>query len=207
MRLEFLLTTARALNPLRDIRHALSRNEGGYSVVELLTVMAILGTVLAGVTTLFVQGSNAQTDMNNRFQAQQHARLALDKLRRETHCASAISPVATTTNAVTLTLPTQCVTGSGAFTWCTRSVGGSTTRYALFRVVGTTCGETGGIKYADYLLTPVGSCAGCLFHYTDKTATSLGKLHVDLPVNLRPDRPRQTYELRDDIVLRNTTRS
>ena len=207
MRLWSLLSATSAPTLLRALRQALARDERGYSVVELLTVMAILGTVLAGVTTLFVQGSNAEIDMNNRFQAQQHARLALDKLRRETHCASGITPVATTTNAVTLTLPSQCVTGSGSFTWCTRSVGGSTTRYALFRVVGTTCGVSGGIKYADYLLTPAGSCAGCLFHYTEKTPTSLGRLHVELPVNLRPNRPRQTSELRDDIVLRNTTRS
>ena len=207
MRLPPLLSATTALNRLGSLARAHGRDEEGYSVVELLTVMAILGTVLAGVTTLFVQGSNAQMDMNNRFRAQQNARLALDKLRRETHCASAISPVATTTNAVTLTLPMQCVTGSGPFTWCTRSVGGSTTRYALFRVAGTTCGASGGIKYADYLLTPAGSCAGCLFHYTDKTPTSLGRLHVELPVNLRPARTRQTYELRDDIVLRNTTRS
>ena len=38
---------------------------------------------------LFVSASHAQVDMNNRFQAQQNARLALDGLRREIHCASA----------------------------------------------------------------------------------------------------------------------
>ena len=191
----------------RETVARLVRDECGYSLVELLTVMVILGTVLGGLTTVFVQGSNAELRMNKRFEAQQHARLALDKLRREVHCASAISPVATTTSAITLTLPTQCLTGSGAFTWCTRSVGGSTSRYALFRVQGSACGTSGGAKYADYLVTPPGSCAGCLFNYTNQSSSSLGKLHVDLPVNLTPARPLETYRLVDDVVLRNTKRS
>lgn len=195
------------MNVLRSIAGRLARNERGYSLIELLTVMAILSTVLGGVTTLFVKASNAEARMNKRFQAQQEARLALDQLRRETHCASAITPVGTTTNAVTLTLGTQCPRGSGPATWCTRSVGGSTSRYALYRVAGTACGTSGGLRVADYLLTPAGSCLGCLFTYTDKTGTTLGTLHVELPVNLTPSSARETYQLRDDIVLRNSTRS
>ena len=86
------------------------RGESGYSLVELLTVMAILGVVLGGLTALFVGGSNAQLDMNRRFEAQQAARLALDKMRREVHCASAAttSPATGASNHVILTLPTIC---------------------------------------------------------------------------------------------------
>ncbi|HEY2935179.1 MAG TPA: prepilin-type N-terminal cleavage/methylation domain-containing protein, partial [Gaiellaceae bacterium] len=62
------------------------RAEGGFTLVELLTVTVILTIVLTGLTTLFVQGSNAELDMNNRFQAQLNARLALDRLRRDLHC-------------------------------------------------------------------------------------------------------------------------
>ena len=67
------------------------RDERGYTLVEMLTVLVIFGTVMGALLTLLVQGSNAELDMNNRFQAQQDARLALDKLRRETHCASAVT--------------------------------------------------------------------------------------------------------------------
>ena len=63
--------------------------ESGYSAVEMVTVMAIMGIVMGGLTTLFVQGSNAELDMNRRFAAQQEARLSLDKIRREIHCSSA----------------------------------------------------------------------------------------------------------------------
>src|SRR4029079_15443700 len=87
------------------------------------------------LTTVFVQASNSETDMNNRFPAQLTAKLALDKMRREEHCASVATPTGTS-SSVTITLPSYCKTGSGSVTWCTRSV--ATNRYALYRVVGST---------------------------------------------------------------------
>jgi prepilin-type N-terminal cleavage/methylation domain-containing protein len=185
------------------------REQAGYTLVETLTVLTILGVVMGGLTTVFVSATNADVDMNNRFQAQQAARLALDKIRREVHCASAGTPVATNTSAITLTLPSYCKTysGSASVTWCTRSV--ATNRYALYRVSGATC--TGGVKWADYL-TPSATaavCSGalCVFNYTAQTTTSLARLHVDFPVNVKPARPVDRYELIDDLVLRNSTRS
>ena len=56
--------------------------EHGYSLVELVTVVAILTIVISSLTTVFVSASNGELDMNRRFQAQQNARLAMDKLRR-----------------------------------------------------------------------------------------------------------------------------
>ena len=34
----------------------------------------------------------------------------------------------------------------------------------------------------------------------------LARLHIDLPVNVRPKKTIETYELIDDLVLRNSTR-
>ena len=169
--------------------------ERGYSLVELLTVMAIMGVVMTGVTALLVQGSNAEVDMNARFQAQQTARVAFDRIRREGHCAS----VATLTGQTKATLTVNAACGSQV-SWCTVAVTG-TTRYALYRQSGATCGSTGGVKWADYLTS------GNVFTYTAQSSQSLAKLSVDLPVNLRPSRTFETYELKGDIALRNSTRS
>ncbi len=185
------------------------REEGGYTVVEMLTVLLILGVVMGGLTTVFVSATSADNDMNNRFRAQQTARLALDKLRREVHCASAATPAGSATSSITLTLPSYCKTYSGnaSVTWCTRSV--ATNSYALFRVDGATC--TGGVKWASNLTptstAPVCSGALCIFNYSAQSTSSLAKLQVDFPVNPKPSRTVDTYELTDGLVLRNSTRS
>ncbi len=172
------------------------RGERGYTLVEMITVMVVLGVVITSLTTVFVSASNSETDMNNRFQAQLTARLALDKIRREVHCAGVATPVGASTS-VTLTLAPSCTPqGSASVTWCTRT--GGTNRFGLYRVVGSTC--SGGTKYADFLTT------GSVFNYTAQTATSLAKLHVDFPVNMKPSKTVENYELIDDIVLRNSIR-
>jgi prepilin-type N-terminal cleavage/methylation domain-containing protein len=171
------------------------RSERGYTLVEMLTVLVIFGTVMTGLMALFVQGTNAELDLNNRFQAQQAARLALDKIRRETHCASAVTVSSAT--SVTLSLPSYCPTGNGSVTWCTVSLGPS--RYGLFRKTGAACDSTGA-RWADYLTS------GNAFSYAAQSTTSLAKLSVDFPVNVKPSRSVDTYELKDDIVLRNSVR-
>ena len=186
------------------------RDERGYTLIEMLTVLVIMGVVMGSLTTVFVSATNSESDMNNRFQAQLTARLALDKMRREVHCASVVSsgsPSLSQASSITITLPSYCVTGSGSITWCTRSV--STNRYALYRVAGNSC--TGGSKWADYLApsssAPTCSGALCIFAYTAQSTASLAKLHVDFPVNLKPSKTVDLYELTDDIVLRNSSRS
>jgi prepilin-type N-terminal cleavage/methylation domain-containing protein len=172
------------------------RDERGYTLVEMLTVLVIFGTVMSALLTLLVQGTGAEVDMNNRFQAQQGARLALNKIRREAHCATAVT--VSSASAVTLNLPSYCPTGNGSVTWCTVSLGAS--RYGLYRKVGATCDST-GVRWADYLTT------ANVFSYAAQSATSLAKLSVDFPINVKPSRTVDTYELKDDIVLRNSTRS
>jgi prepilin-type N-terminal cleavage/methylation domain-containing protein len=172
------------------------RDERGYTLVEMITVLVIFGTVMSALLVLLVQGTGAEVDMNNRFQAQQDARLALDKIRREAHCATAVT--VSSASSVTLNLPSYCPTGNGSVTWCTASLG--TSRYGLFRKVGATCDST-GVRWADHLTS------ANVFSYAAQSATSLAKLSVDFPINVKPSRTVDTYELKDDIVLRNSTRS
>ena len=180
---------------VRAVRERLAR-EAGHTLPELLTVMAILSVVMGGLTTVFVQGSNAQNDMNKRFQAQLDARVALDRIRREVHCASSITPAAVQTTSVTLTLPSQCKNGTGNVTWCTRATGAT---WTLYRVVGIDC--VGGIAWAANFTNDD------VFYFHAQSTTSLAKLSVDFPVNLEPTKTYKEYRLQDSIVLRNSTRT
>lgn len=171
--------------------------EGGYQLMELLTVMVILSVVMGAISTMLVEGSNAEIDMNNRFQAQTNARLALDTLRREVHCSSLVTTSVSTT--VTLTLPSQCPTAHGqtSVTWCTKASGST---YQLWRYNGAACSGT-GVRKAEYLTS------SGIFTYLAQSTSSLAKLSVTLPVNLTPSHPERVYTLNDDIVLRNSTRT
>ena len=170
--------------------------EAGYSLVEMLTVMVIMSIVFAGITTVFVSGSKAQTDQDNRFQAQLGGRLALDKIRRDIHCASDVTPYAT--NSITLKLPSGC---GGDVSWCTVAVSGYTNRYRLYRQLGTSCGSASGIKIADYLTNAdafptFAHASGC---------SCLASLRVDFLISNKGSTV-DAYELTDTIFLRNSTR-
>ena len=181
------------INRLRALR---LRGEGGYSLVEILTVMVIMSIVFAGVTAVFVAGSKAQADQDRRFQAQLTTRLALDKIRRDIHCASDVTPYAT--NSVTLKI-TGC--SGGDISWCTVAVSGYTNRYALYRQAGTSCSAS-GTKIADYLTSAsafpaFAHTSGCL---------CLASLQVDFTVSVKSSTTVDTYDLGDTIYLRNSTR-
>ncbi len=168
----------------------LVRGESGYSLVELLTVMVILGTILGALTTVFVQGSNAQVEANRRFQAQLQATASLDRLRRDVHCASSASIAGST---ITLS---GC--GTGSVSWCAL---GSGTSFSLYRKSGATC-DAAGKLYADYLIS------SAVFAYTAPVAgTSLAKVHVDIRVNVLPAKAIDTFQLTDDLILRNSLRA
>lgn len=183
---------------IRRLRQGpLVTDERGYSMIELLTVMAIMGVVLGGLTTIFASGSKAELDMNRRFQAQSAGRVALDKLRKEIHCASGATAGGST---LTLTMPSGCNTASNTtVTWCASQVGASTTRYRLYRYVGSgTC--TGGVQQADYLTQ------SSLFTFTQQSSSSLAKVSVQLPISVNGSN-KARYSLKDDIYLRNSTRT
>jgi type II secretory pathway pseudopilin PulG len=170
--------------------------QAGVTVVELLVVLIIMGTVLTALTTLFVRGMKAELEADQRYRAQDQARLAVDRMRREIHCSSAIVATATT---VTATLPGHCPSAVGGATttvvYSFQNV--SASRYKLRRAVNGGAAAT----VADYITSD------SAFAYTAPSSSSLGKLNVDFRVNVKPDEGWKTWRLQTDIVLRNTTRA
>lgn len=157
-------------------------------------MLAILGTILGAITTLFVSGSRAQVEMNERFEAQNTARLALDRLRRDVHCANGAT--GTSSTSVTLTYAAAGCNGGVSITWCTAA--GTNGAYRLLRLNGSGTCTTDGREFADWLAT------SAVFTYQAPSLSSLAKLRVDLRVKLR--QMQSEYRLCDALVLRNTLR-
>jgi prepilin-type N-terminal cleavage/methylation domain-containing protein len=177
------------------------RRRDGYTLIELVVVLAIFLVVVTALTQLFTSGAKAELDLNRRFQAQQEARLALDRMRRELHCADSIVPGADgdadgNVASITVTLPSQCPSAKGqniSVVYDTSSAG--TNRWKVRRTQNSVT-----IPIADYITHDDP------FRYTAPSSTSRGLLHVDFPVNVYPNEGWKQWRLVDDIVLRNTLR-
>lgn len=196
---------------IRARMRRLRSGEGGYTLIELVVVMAILGVVMTGLTTIFVSGSSAELDMNRRFQAQQQARLALDKIRGDIHCASAA--LATTINTyqalelnTTKCHPSSTTPAPSTYDyWCVVPVTTTPVRYALYRsesnaaATSTTCtaSDAARLLVADYLISNTAFSVPSIPKYALETVA------VDFKVNVNPSVTHDVYELSDSIVARN----
>ena len=174
-------------------------NEAGYSLIEMLVTLTILGVVMGGITTAFVSGSKGELGMNKRFQQQQSARLALSRLRTDIH-VSGCTPTVTGASSVIL-YPAPPVsgscTGTATIAWCTAASTAMSGRYALYRLSAATCTNvtTTGSLIADYLSTNL------LFTSTWPASGSKQRETVTVTIPVQLDI--STYTLADTIVLRN----
>lgn len=191
--------------------------QAGYTLVELLIVMALLGIIIGALADGFATASRNQSYQVARADDQESAREALERMRTDIHCASAAKVQPTldslgnpTGTGYTLQLAesqNQCagVTSlTNGVQWCSVSVGGSTTRYAVYRTTSGNCGATDAVFQVDHI-TSYGSVTGGDFW--SLPACSTGRLQgvsVNLPVNRDPlTQPNATYDLADTIAMRN----
>ncbi|HEY2072102.1 MAG TPA: type II secretion system protein [Gaiellaceae bacterium] len=113
-------------------------SESGFTLVELIISMAVMGIILGGLADVFVSGERANADATARMTSQQSVRAAFDRLEYDARCASTgtlLNKTGSNGAGVYLVLPSQCDHASGTVTWCVSS--GS-----LIRNSGTTCAAT-----------------------------------------------------------------
>ena len=109
----------------------------GFTIPEMLVVLAIMGIVTRRARPALRRRRRSRRSTSaRRFEAQQEGRIALDTLRREIHCASAISSTQTGAGlaepaSIKITLGSYCSgapTGGGDVTWCTGTVAPAATQ-------------------------------------------------------------------------------
>jgi prepilin-type N-terminal cleavage/methylation domain-containing protein len=184
-------------------------DEDGYTLVELVVVMAILGVVMAGLTAVFVGGSNAEVQLNNRFQAQQEARASLNRIRGDIHCASKAQAAAINTYPALRLDVTSCSTSTTYDYWCVISSSTSPQRYEVYRTwsaaapTSATCTstDTARVLIARNLVT------SSAFTTNATPQNGLQTVAVDFKVSgNQVSNTKEVYELTDSIVIRNSTR-
>ncbi|GEM_PF-2332493 len=83
--------------------------EAGFTLVELILVMVLIGIIGGSTAMLLAQGTRAYGDLVTRKETLHHARLALERVAREVRPPSAIS-LASGQLSITTTRPTGCTT-------------------------------------------------------------------------------------------------
>jgi Tfp pilus assembly protein PilW len=183
--------------------------EEGMTLIELLWTLGILAFVMSGIIAVFISGLRSEFDMNQRFEAQQEARLALQRIRTDLRsaCTESLSTKLVTNDTVLLgfcsnSTTTWSSTPVSYATWCARSEGGTPVHYGLFRedandpnVCATPAGT--GIREADWLTT------GSVFTCAVTPVGARPELTVSVPVDADPTKAGGVYQLSDTIMLRN----
>jgi type IV pilus assembly protein PilW len=67
---------------MRIVSHA-GADQRGFTLTELLVAIAVLGLIMTGVLTTLMSGNQAYLTGSNQIEAQQAARVALDRMVRE----------------------------------------------------------------------------------------------------------------------------
>ena len=191
---------------MKRLGRRLRGGEQGYSLIELLVTMVILVIILASLTTVFTSGSSAEASLNRRFQAQQNARLGLDRIRGDIHCATAAQAQTINTYPGVKLADANCYAATPTISWCAVLVTASPPRYQLYRSTttgGTTCtsSDAARVLVADYLTSSSAFTTATIPQYT------LQRVGVDFKVSANATTSTaEAYELTDAIVARNATR-
>jgi len=74
------------------------RNEHGFTLAELLTAFAVLALVLAGVVMIYWGGLQAYVSGSHKTEAQQNARVALERMARQIRKTTTTLTTATATS-------------------------------------------------------------------------------------------------------------
>ncbi|MGH2999332.1 MAG: PulJ/GspJ family protein [Gaiellaceae bacterium] len=162
--------------------------ESGFTLVELVVSVFVLGLLMTGLGNVFVSSQRASTDSQARMASQQNVRVAFGRLEFDARCASQAT-LLSSGQGVYLQLPTQCSHSTGDVTWC---VNGD----ALERIAGTSCASSGTTLVANVTSAAPFSC------YPTGISGALPVLAVALKVNTTATTSDQTSAT-DYITMHN----
>lgn len=158
-----------------------TKNQRGFSLIEMMVVVVILGLIVLGLVTFFTGGAKSWVAGQSQLEAQRNARQAMDRMVREIREASNIIDSSTSSKVIFKT-PRSATT---EYSWS-------------------------GNKWAPILRdtnTLINNVQSLAFTYFDNTGNSVvpesaSKVHIDLKVDVDKD-SNPDITLNTDVNLRN----
>ena len=81
-------------------------NQKGFSLIEMMVVVAILGLIVLGLVTFFTGGAKSWVAGQSQLEAQRNARQAMDRMVREIREGNSFT-ISTDNKSVTISYPTS----------------------------------------------------------------------------------------------------
>jgi len=79
------------------------KNQRGFSLIEMMVVVVILGLIVLGLVTFFTGGAKSWVAGQSQLQAQRNARQAIDRMVREIRHGKLVTT--STTNSIAVDVP------------------------------------------------------------------------------------------------------
>ncbi len=168
----------------------------GFSLIEMMVVVAILGLIVLGLVTFFTGGAKSWVAGQSQLEAQRNARQAMDRMVREIREGSNIS----SGSEISVTVDIPPLGGSSAYS----------VTYALF---GTTIQRIKNLTSNPLIDNVLKISEEDIFEYYDSngvkydspdisTLPKISKIHINLKVDVDDD-GKPDITLNTDVNLRN----
>ena len=167
-----------------------TKNQKGFSLIEMMVVVVILGLIVLGLVTFFTGGAKSWVAGQSQLEAQRNARQAMDIMVREIREASNIIATSTSSEEINFNTPWS---NNLKYLWLGEKwdpILRGTTNTLINNVQSLT------FSYFDNLDVEV------IPPLTISTASKISKVHIDLNVDVdKDDKPDIT--LNTNVNLRN----
>ena len=167
------------------------QNQKGFSLIEMMVVVAILGLIVLGLVTFFTGGARSWIAGQSQLKAQREARQAIDRIVREIREGNEIKSNSDS-YSVTVYIPSFPLEGIDE-------------RYVFYALSGTTM-QRDGNPLIDNVLKITGET---IFEYYNNSGTevpspdaTVSKIHINLKVDVDKD-SNPDITLNTDVNLRN----
>ncbi len=145
-------------------------NERGFTLAELLVVVAVLGLIMAGIVSIQQQGQQAYVMGAARVDAQQNARVALTLMSRELRGACSLSSLSS--SVVTFTAPDPA--GSGDCSGATVAIRYASSGSSLYRDQAATVGALPAVGSGTVLIGGLAAMTVTGYDSVNATTTTPG---------------------------------
>ena len=165
------------------------KNQKGFSLIEMMVVVAVLGVIVLGLVTFFTGGTKSWVSGQYQLTAQRNARQAMDRMVREIREASDI--IASSTSSIEINFNTPWSTDM-KYSWSGDEWD------PILRGANPLINDVQSLnfKYFDALDIEV------VPTLSDETASKISKVHIDLRIDVDKD-SNPDIMLNTNVNLRN----